>query len=218
MATPMSEMWRSLRVVIAGLLVLLAFAIVAAEDTDSENTTGSDQKTSQKEVYSFDFQAELSDQWKMVGGKWERKNGCLTRTDPRSADPTKAIVVISDDPSDVSGDISILAKLRLDSVPEGALIRAGVSICADPETAHGLNLVFDGGRLAFVHDYVVWGPGVVFPYRKGTWYWIKLSKNADQLKGKAWLDGEPEPVGGEREKREKRGQVQLLTFWAGAVW
>ena len=188
MATQMFKTWRSLRAVTVGLLVLLGSAAIGAEDT------GSHFKTSQKEVYSFDFQTELSDPWKMIGGKWERKNGCLTRTDPRPADPTKAIVVISDNPSDVSGDISILAKLRLDSVPEGALVRAGVSVCADPATAHGLNLVFDGGRLAFVHDYVVWGPGVAFPYRKETWYWIKLSKKADQLRGKAWQDGDPEPV------------------------
>jgi hypothetical protein len=45
-----------------------------------------------------------------------------------------------------------------------------------------------------VHDYVVWGPFVEFPYRAGTWHWIKLCKKDAQLKGKAWEDGTAEPA------------------------
>jgi formylglycine-generating enzyme required for sulfatase activity len=147
----------------------------------------------EKPLFSCDFQTPLSKEWKTVGGTWVLRDGCFQQTDPCPADPTKAIVVIGDC-DDISNDVTIIARLRLDVWKDGEFARAGVSVCSDPLTAHGFNLVFHRGRLEFVHDYVAWGPGVPFPYRAGVWYWMKLRKGAGELQGKAWLDTEPEPA------------------------
>ncbi|MFH1269331.1 MAG: hypothetical protein ABIK89_26685, partial [Planctomycetota bacterium] len=145
-------------------------------------------------AFSCDFQTALADEWKLVGGKWELDDGCLKQTDPKPADPTKAILAIGDSSNDVSRAVSVVAKLRLDSWKDGDWARAGISVCSDPTTGHGYNLVFHKGRLEFVHDYVAWGPGVAFAYQTGTWYWMKLCKERGELKGKAWPEGEPEPA------------------------
>ena len=71
--------------------------------------------------------------------------------------------------------------------------RAGVGLCCDPQTGHGLNLAFNRGQLQFVHDYVTWAAGCEFSYKTGTWYWMKLCRTPAALRGKAWRDGEPEP-------------------------
>ena len=91
--------------------------------------------------------------------------------------------------------VVLTAKLRLDTWQDSDLARAGIGLCCDPQTGRGLNLVFHGGRLQFVHDYVTWGPGREFPYKTGKWYWLKLCKTAGELDGKAWLDGDAEPAG-----------------------
>ena len=196
MTTQVSRTLQRLWAVTVGLPVLFgtAAAVVLADDAPVAGAAEGKPRISQKEVYSCDFKTELSDQWKMIGGKWELKDGSLTQTDPQPADPTKAIIVIGESRKVVSRDVSILAKLRLDSTRDGDWARAGISVCSDPTTAHGLNLVLNRGRLQFVHDYVVWGPGVDFPTRVGKWYWLKLSKKAGVLKGKAWPDKQPEPA------------------------
>ena len=196
MTTLVSKTLQKSWAVTVGLPVLLGTAapVVLADDAPVAGAARGKPRISQKEVYSCDFKTELSDQWKMIGGKWKLNDGSFVQTDPRPADPTKAIIVIGDNRNVVSGDISISAKLRLDSTKDGDWARAGISVCSDPTTAHGLNLVLNRGKLQFVHDYVVWGPGVDFPSRVGTWYWLKLSKKAGMLKGKAWPDKEPEPA------------------------
>ena len=160
-----------------------------------------------KEVFSDDFQSQLSSQWKTAGGRWEVKDGCLRQIDGGRADPKKAIAIVPDGGD--STDLVVTAKFRMDSTVTGAEARAGISVCTDPNTGRGINLVFHGGKLQWVHDFVVWGPACDFAYEPGKWYWIKLSKRKGdptarrwidegkepgQLKGKAWLDGDKEPA------------------------
>ena len=194
MTTHMSQTLQRLSTASVGVTVLLAAAVLLFDAAAVAGTAENELGISEKLVYACDFQTELSQHWKMIGGKWEREGGLLKQTDPRPPDPTKAILIMADDRSDVSGHVSILAKLRLDSSKEGDWARVGISVCSDPATAHGLNLVLHNGRLQFVHDYVVWGPEVDFPCRVNTWYWIKLSRKAGELKGKAWSDRDPEPA------------------------
>ena len=178
-----------------GLSVLfgMATAAVLADKVSAPDTAGGKPKNSRKEIFSCDFRTRPAGPWKMVGGKWVRKDGCLKQTDPKPADPTKAIVVVGDG-GDVSSDVSVIARLRLDSWKDGEWARAGISVCSDPASGHGYNLVFHKGRLELVHDFVTWGPGVAFPYKAGTWYWMKLLKTGGELKGKAWPDKDPEPA------------------------
>jgi len=151
------------------------------------------QGTDPKQLYTCDFKAPLAREWKLVGGQRSVEAGWLKQTQPKPADPTKAILVLGDR-DELSSEVVILAKLRLDSWKNGEGARAGLSVCSDPATGHGFNLVFHQGRLEFVHDYVTWGPGVPFPYQVGRSYWMKLCRTAGLLKGKAWPEGEPEPA------------------------
>jgi len=193
--TPMSQAKQRLWTVPIVLPVLLGLAAAIVRADEDAATDPSPAKTSslEKEVFSCDFKTALAEQWRLVGGKWKLDDGCLKQTDPKPADPTKAIVVIGDG-DDVSSDVTIIAKLRLDSWKDGDWARAGISVCSDPTSGHGYNLVFHKGRLEFVHDYVAWGPGVAFPYQVGTWYWMKLCKKAGELNGRAWLHEDPEPA------------------------
>ena len=129
----------------------------------------------------------------MVSGKWEVQAGCLQQTDPGPADPKKAIMVIGDS-AEVSNDVVVTAKLRLDFIDDDIKSRAGLGVCMNPETGHGLNLVFHRGKLQFLHDYVAIGPGCDFPYKLGEWYWMKLYKKEGEINGKAWKDGDKEPA------------------------
>ena len=118
---------RTLWTVTVGLPVLLgsAAAVALAGDAPVAGAAGGEPRISRKEVYSCDFKTELSDQWKLIGGKWDLKDGSLTQTDPQPADPTKAIILIGDNRDVVSRELSILAKLRLDSTRDGDRARAG---------------------------------------------------------------------------------------------
>lgn len=146
-----------------------------------------------KLLYSCDFKTALAQEWKLVGGQWRLEAGWLRQTQPRPADATKAILVFGDREA-LSSEVVVIARLRLDSWKDGEGARAGLSVCSDPATGHGFNLVFHQGKLEFVHDYVTWGPGVPFPYRVGVCYWMKLCRTAGLLKGKAWPESEPEPT------------------------
>ncbi|KKK72876.1 hypothetical protein LCGC14_2899490, partial [marine sediment metagenome] len=177
-----------------GLAILLGPAAVLAAVLAEDAAAVGKPKISRKEVFSCEFKTELSKQWTTVGGKWERQDGYLKQLDPRPADPTKAILVLGDNSDDVSHDVSVVAKLRLDAWKDGEWARAGISVCSDPTNGHGLNLVFHRGKLNFMHDFVIWGSSVEFPYQPGTWYWMKLSKKGGEVKGKAWRDEDPEPA------------------------
>jgi len=78
--------------------------------------------SAERKIFSCDFKTELAKEWKLVGGKWELKDGCLKQTDPKPADPTKAIVVVGDG-DDVSSDVTVVARLRLDSWKDGQWAR-----------------------------------------------------------------------------------------------
>jgi formylglycine-generating enzyme required for sulfatase activity len=148
----------------------------------------------EKELFAGTFAAgALAKPWKTIGGTWRVQQGVLKQVDAGLDDPSKAVLVAGDAEEMASG-IVVTAKLRLDTWKGDDQARAGVGVCCDPENGYGLNLAFNRGQLQFVHDYVAWAPGCAFSYKTGTWYWMKLCKTAGALRGKAWRDGEPEPV------------------------
>ena len=144
-----------------------------------------------------------------MGGTWEVQGDCLKQISPGLDDPSKAVLVL-DDRNDLMTDVVFTAKLRLDNWQDSELARAGIGLCCDPRNGHGLNLVFNRGRLRFVHDYVAWSPGSRVLLQTGKWYWMKLCKTAGELAGKAWLDGTPEPAGWTTSwRRFRRGPERL---------
>ncbi len=144
-------------------------------------------------IFSCDFKGKLAPEWKVAGGKWELNGECLAQTDDGPADPKKALL-LTGNPEALSTNVIVVAKVRIDSWPKQSDSRIGITVCSDPESGRGYNLVFHQGRLQFMRDYVAWGEGAPFPYESGKWYWLKLRKEADELEGKAWKDGEPEPT------------------------
>ena len=143
--------------------------------------------------FSGTFEKGLAKPWRIVGGKWEVRNGCLEQLDAGMDDPNKAILELAD-PEDLAAGIVVTARVRIDAWSNDDWARAGVGCGCDRATGYGLNLVFHKGRLEFVHDYVAWGPGCPFPIQVGAWYWIKLAQDGNTLQGKAWADGTAEPA------------------------
>ena len=161
--------------------------------------------------FSCDFRQTLAKTWKLIGGKWEVKDGCLKQVDPGTDDPTKAVLVLGD--GGPCAEVAITARLRIDVWNDGVYARAGVSVCSDSISGRVLNLVFHQGQLKFLHDYVAWGPGCPFAFSPGKWYWIKLSREAGTMHGKAWADGDREPadwmITWQRPDEEKIGRAHV---------
>ena len=163
----------------------------------------------EKEIFSTNFQQEQGEGtgWKYVDGKWDVKDGRMSQSDLSNRDPKKAVLdAISKKES--SGDVMILAKLRVDSWAAADGARVGIGVCTNPASGRGLNLVFHNHKLRLLHDFVAWGPSCDFEFQSGKWYWLKLYRQASArsdidwidegldpsvLKGKAWADGEKEP-------------------------
>ncbi len=145
-----------------------------------------------RELFAASFAHTPPPAVKLIGGAWEMRDGCLAQTDPRLDDPSKAVIVAGDLET-WSVDTVFTARLRLDAWTDTDYARAGIGLCADPQSGRGLNLLFSRGRLIFMHDYVTWGAACTFAYRPGVWYRMKLCKTSGLLRGKAWQDGEPEP-------------------------
>lgn len=173
-------------------LVLWAQALcaLAGEGTGARGAAGMPARL----AFACDFSKGLAKTWRTIGGTWELKDGCLRMIDPGPSDPTKALILVGER-HNVSSDVVVTARLRLDVWAGDEWARAGVGVCADPTSGRGLNLVFHQGQLQFVHDFVVWGPGCEFRYGTGEWYWVKLYKTPTEMKGKAWRDGHREPAG-----------------------
>ena len=147
----------------------------------------------EQELFAGTFpNTSLAQPWKTIGGTWQVQQGVLQQVNAGLDDPSKAVLLLGD-AEEMSSGIMVTARLRLDTWKGDDQARAGVGLCCDPETGYGLNLAFNRGQLQFVHDYVTWAPGCPFTCQTGTWYWMKLCRTAGELRGKAWLDGQPEP-------------------------
>jgi beta-mannosidase len=144
-------------------------------------------------LFGCDFEGQLAPEWKTVDGTWRLNGECLEQSDSGPADPKK-LLFVKGGPAALSTNVVVTAKVRIDSWPAQSDSRLGITVCSDLETGRGYNLVLHQGKLQFMRDYVAWGEGVPFPYEVGKWYWLKLRKEAEELEGKAWLDGEPEPA------------------------
>ena len=179
---------------VLALSVLIAAASSAkAAQADTAVALPGNAKVPDRLAFACEFIKPLATEWRTIGGKWELKDGCLRMIDAGADDPTKAVLVMGDK-SAPSFDVAITAKLRLDEWTDDDFARAGIGVCADPTSGHGINLVLHRGQLQFMHDYVAWSPGSPFRYRTGEWYWMKLWKSAKQIRGKVWREGDAEPA------------------------
>ena len=114
---------------------------------------------------------QLDSKWTAIGGNWKIANGVLQQASAETSDPTKA--VIHDD--NITVDHMITAKVRVDRWQEGGGARAGVGLFTDVNTGHGYSIIFyrDHKTIAFLDDYVQFGPSYSFAWQVKTWYWFK---------------------------------------------
>ena len=187
---PVTGRWREARRP-ATVTRAVAFAVILAICVQGAKAAPA--AAADKEIISWNFKNGLGRQWRIAGGTWKVKDDCLQQLDAGLDDPNKVVLVVGD-AEDLSTDIVVLARLRIDSWKGNEWSRAGISCCSDAHSGNGLNLIFHQGRLQFMHDYVTWGPSCAFPFVAGKWYWMKLQKTAGQMQGKAWLDSDAEPA------------------------
>ena len=91
------------------------------------------------------------------------------------------------------------------------------SVASDPTSGHGLNLVFHDGHLAWVQDFVVWGPAIDYAFEPGRWYWMKLYKRLGDAGGRAWIDEgrDPSLLEGKVWRDGEVEPVDWMTSWIG---
>jgi hypothetical protein len=142
-------------------------------------------------LFSDNFSGStLGPAWTTVGGSWSQSPGVLSQTSTANGDPRKAMVTGVSFPADVS----ITAKVRVDTWTNGDYARAGVGLYTNA-AGEGYNLVFhnDTNTVAFLDDHVTYGNTYSFSWTVGTWYWFKLEDKGGVLYGKIWADGTTEP-------------------------
>lgn len=128
------------------------------------------------------------------GGQWKIGERGVCSHELGYADPRK---VFFSDASEVTGRV-------MTTVPLTGLDRLGLSVGQGTHPkygyGYGYNVVFrPDGKLYFLNDEVVWGPGVDFPCVPDTWYSMRLISTPTRLYGRAWEDGRPEPQGWQLE-------------------
>ena len=136
----------------------------------------------------------LGSAWTTLGGTWTESGGILSQTSTASADPKKAI--ISNSGLNFGSNLTITAKVRVNSWVNGDMARSGVSLFTNTADGNGYNLVFhnDYNTVQWLDDSVIWGPSYAFSWSTGTWYWFKMKSESGTLYGKVWQDGSPEPA------------------------
>ena len=82
-------------------------------------------------VFADDLTRGPAREWKWIGGNWGLKEERLQQNGSGPADPKKAILIFGK-PEEVSTDVVITAKVRIDSWAAGSDSRVGLTVCSDP--------------------------------------------------------------------------------------
>ena len=131
--------------------------------------------------------------WSTYNGTWSESGQILQQTSTASQDPKKAIV--SNSSVTFPANLTITAKVRVDTWTDGTDARAGVSLFTNTSDGCGYNLVFadNHSTVRFLNDSIGWSSNYTFNWSTGTWYWFKLKMENGTLYGKVWQDGTTEP-------------------------
>jgi PKD repeat protein len=136
----------------------------------------------------------ISSSWAFFGGTWAESGAVLSQTSAASADPKKAI--ISNSGLSFGSDLTITAKVRIDSWIDGDMARGGVSLFTNTADGNGYNLLFHNNHntVQFLDDKVAWSPTIyTFSFTNSNWYWFKMNMTSGTLYGRIWQDGSLEP-------------------------
>lgn len=138
----------------------------------------------------------LGNAWTTMRGTWAEAGGVLSQTSTASGDPKKAI--ISNSGLNFGSNLTITAKVRVNSWIDGDMARAGVSLFTSTTDGdgRGYNLVFHNNHntVQWLDDKVTWNPTIYpFTFTNGNWYWFKMKMDSGTLYGRIWPDGTVEP-------------------------
>jgi PKD repeat protein len=148
--------------------------------------------------FSDDFNDNmLGSAWTTMRGTWTEAGGVLSQTSTASGDPKKAI--ISNSGLNFGSNLTIIAKVRVNSWIDGDMARAGVSLFTSTTDGdgRGYNLVFHNNHntVQWLDDKVMWNPTIYpFAFTNGNWYWFKMKMDSGTLYGRIWPDGTVEPT------------------------
>jgi PKD repeat protein len=135
----------------------------------------------------------LGSAWTTMRGTWTESGGVLSQTSTASADPKKAI--ISNSGLNFGSNLTITAKVRINSWIDGDMARGGVSLFTNTADGNGYNLLFHNNHntVQWLNDKVAWYTSYTYTFTNGNWYWFKMKMDSGTLYGKIWLDGTAEP-------------------------
>jgi len=148
--------------------------------------------------FSDDFNDNmLGSAWTTMRGTWTEAGGVLSQTSTASGDPKKAI--ISNSGLNFGSNLTIIAKVRVNTWIDGDMARAGVSLFTSTTDGdgRGYNLVFHNNHntVQWLDDKVMWNPTIYpFAFTNGNWYWFKMKMDSGTLYGRIWPDGTVEPT------------------------
>jgi len=143
--------------------------------------------------FSDDFNDNmLGSAWTTMRGTWTEAGGVLSQTSTASGDPKKAI--ISNSGLNFGSNLTIIAKVRVNTWIDGDMARAGVSLFTSTTDGdgRGYNLVFHNNHntVQWLDDKVMWNPTIYpFAFTNGNWYWFKMKMDSGTLYGRIWPDG-----------------------------
>jgi hypothetical protein len=142
---------------------------------------------------------KISSDYKFTGSapKWVEEESVFSQKSKTVGDTCYAVIVDKKYPD----AITIQAKLRVDEWETGAYARSGIGVRVSTDTGQGLCFMLSDHRVAkprtgvaFLNDWVAWGPLVEYKWDEKTWYWMRLQiDNDDKMHAKIWKDGEKEP-------------------------
>jgi hypothetical protein len=123
----------------------------------------------------------------MVGGAnvFSLTNGHL-HVSPADGDPNH---LLYEQPGYDTTTQEVLVRMRVNNFSTGQYARGGVGVGVDAASSQGINFTFrdydDGGQtgkhMAFLNDFVAWGPGEAFSWQTNVWYWIRLRQEPNAV-------------------------------------
>ncbi|WP_164743490.1 discoidin domain-containing protein [Microbacterium sulfonylureivorans] len=143
-------------------------------------------------LYTDNF-GTLGGAWATKGGAWSVNGNVVSQTETMTGDPKK--LVLSNSGITYPDNVTVSAKVRVDSWSTDPWARAGIGLLTDPATGNGYSLALIGNKdkIAFVDDGVTAGPQYTFAWTEDTWYRFKLRMDSGALYAKVWQDGTTEP-------------------------
>lgn len=132
--------------------------------------------------------------WHMNAGTWSETGGVLKQTGTTGQEKKARVW---HDPKYEKGDMEVRARVRVDTWGGGDGARAGVCLNIN-DFGQGYNFILYGGnntfdKVEFLSDGHSHGPSATFTWSVGSWYWMMMRRVGNQLYGKVWADGSPEP-------------------------